>query len=162
MTSLKAEKPVEKSGCPQPSAGQMKKESAAKPSSGTPKAPASKPAPKRTSSQSKKKVKHEMLQHTSISPQLGLFHSLKMVLLAIWLCNSHILKFGYKWMYVAVLKPEARRTLSLEEYSKMASLKAEKDSAAMSAFSNPLVPAEEIMQFIMKHDGPVCMGAHFR
>ncbi|RDX60617.1 hypothetical protein CR513_61226 [Mucuna pruriens] len=50
MASLKAEKPIEKSCCSQPSAGQVKKESAAKPSSGTPKAPASKPAPKKTSS----------------------------------------------------------------------------------------------------------------
>nr|KYP53035.1 hypothetical protein KK1_025036 [Cajanus cajan] len=53
MASLKAEKPAEKSCC---SSGQVKKESAAKPSSGTPKAPASKPAPKKTSSQVKKKA----------------------------------------------------------------------------------------------------------
>ncbi|KAG2401832.1 uncharacterized protein HKW66_Vig0191310 [Vigna angularis] len=52
MASLKAEKPVEKS--PQ-SAGQVKKETSAKPSSGNPKAPASKPAPKKTSTQTRKK-----------------------------------------------------------------------------------------------------------
>jgi len=53
MASLKAQKPVEKSPS---SAGQVKKETAAKPSSGTPKAPASKPAPKKTPSQTRKKV----------------------------------------------------------------------------------------------------------
>ncbi|ESW15773.1 hypothetical protein PHAVU_007G100800 [Phaseolus vulgaris] len=52
MASLKAEKPVEKSPY---SAGQVKKETAAKPSSGTPKAPASKPGPKKTPSQTRKK-----------------------------------------------------------------------------------------------------------
>ncbi|KAL2324860.1 hypothetical protein Fmac_023918 [Flemingia macrophylla] len=56
MASIKEEKPIEKSCCSAPSAGQIKKESAAKPSSGNPKAPASKPAPKKTSSQLKKKA----------------------------------------------------------------------------------------------------------
>jgi len=52
MASLKAEKPVEKSH----SAGQVKKDASAKPSSGNPKAPPSKPAPKKTSTQTRKKV----------------------------------------------------------------------------------------------------------
>ncbi|KAG4983916.1 hypothetical protein JHK87_028665 [Glycine soja] len=56
MASLIAEIPVEKSCCSQPSAGQVKKESSAKPSSGTSKATASKPTPKKTPSQNRKKV----------------------------------------------------------------------------------------------------------
>ncbi|KAG4908140.1 hypothetical protein AAZX31_20G171300 [Glycine max] len=56
MASLKAEKPVEKSCCSQPSAGQVKKESSAKPSSGTSKAPVSKPTPKKIPSQTRKKA----------------------------------------------------------------------------------------------------------
>ncbi|KAK7391418.1 hypothetical protein VNO78_19834 [Psophocarpus tetragonolobus] len=56
MASLKAEKPSEKSCCSQPSAGHVKKESAAKSSSGSAKAPASKQAPKKIPSQPRKKV----------------------------------------------------------------------------------------------------------
>jgi len=64
MASLKAEKPVEKSPY---SAGQVKKETAAKPSSGTPKAPASKPGPKKTPSQTRKKVLYMYIYHICVN-----------------------------------------------------------------------------------------------